>query len=144
MQPLRIYRLCMQLNMYYDLHMYLPMYPVWDPKSDLMDQSAQSFHSHKRSFLGRPGVYEIKYNVFWYIDVDFWDLCMCSQQTHNITTILHLSCGKVVSYTTFTQRCWDVVSLHNVVTTLQQRRYNVWLNNIQWANMSILMQNTIK
>ena len=25
--------------------------------------------------------------------------------THNITTALHLSCGKVVSYTTSTQRC---------------------------------------
>ena len=25
--------------------------------------------------------------------------------------------GQLVSYTTFTQRCWDIVSLHNVVTT---------------------------
>ena len=28
-----------------------------------------------------------------------------------------LCCGKVVLYTTFTQHCGDVVSLHNVVTT---------------------------
>ena len=40
-----------------------------------------------------------------------------AQLTHNVTTTLHLSCGKVVSHTTFIQRCRDVVSLHNVVTT---------------------------
>ena len=64
--------------------------------------------------------------LLWHFPLKMLTIHSCSikygavvsaQLTHNVTTTLHLSCGKVVSYTTFTQRYWDVVSLYDVVTT---------------------------
>ena len=50
-----------------------------------------------------------------------------TQLTHNVTTTLHLSCGNVASYTTFTQRCWDVVSSHKRCDNVDTMLWNKYL-----------------
>ena len=88
-----------------------------DTSTDVMPNTAPPSWVMKHCRLAKLFKY-----LFW---DDFWwtyDLCISgpwpsSQRTHNVTTTLHLSCGKVVPYKTFTQRCWDAVSFHNVVTT---------------------------